>query len=95
MTIITIQSPQAEAVTTALRSAIDHEIHQLTQAFRRTEDRLIALAVAARLDPMQVLEEQELPDTLAEDFRLEIEGERDVRNRLRHRLTILTDVLLC
>ena len=95
MTTIIVQSPQAEAVTIALRSAIEHEIHQLTAALRHTEERLTALATAAQLGPQEVLDELELPDTLAEDIRLEIEGEREIRNRLRYRLAILTDVQIC
>ena len=95
MTTIIIQSLQPEAVTIALRSAIEHEVHLLTGALRRTEERLTGLATAAQLEPQEILGDLELPGALAEDIRLEIEGEREIRNRLRHRLGILTDVQIC
>ncbi len=95
MTTITIQSSQPEAVTVALQSAIEHEVQQLTAVLRRTEERLIALARGAGLDPQAILSEEELPDTLAEDIRLEIEGEREIRHRVRQRLRILSDIQIC
>jgi len=95
MTTITIQSSQPEAVTVALQSAIEHEVQQLTAVLGRTEKRLIALAREAGLESQATVSEEELPDTLAEDIRLEIEGEREIRHRVRQRLRILNDIQIC
>lgn len=95
MTTIIIQSSQPEAVTVALRSAIEHEVLQLTAALQRTEAQLSALARTAQLNPQEILGELELPDAVPEDLRLEIEGEREIRSRVRQRLKILSDVQIC
>jgi len=95
MDIIEIRTPESHKLLPVLRDAIERQKQLLSQSLARTQQRIDHLAAVLQVNP-DLLMAGAIPHSDEQDMDLlELEGELELRDRLREQLDSLERSTLC